>query len=221
MISNSGWFQEEIKLKTKAFKNKEDSISNNSSSTSSDDLLLSAMSKDDLKNVLRRISAHLEKRCGVSKEEQQKMLFEEEEKTVPVEAFGTKLSPSESLIKFLKENEKENYHEIAVELNRDERGIWSGYRRAKQKMPRRYSVRKPAANIPVSIFKNRELSILENVVMFLKDSLNWKLVQIARILNKKPTTISTAYSRAKEKSGAKQVKGKGGDRRKKMEVSEE
>ena len=193
----------------------------NSDSSDTGDLLLQTMGKKDLLKILDKISNHLEKRYDVSKEEQFKQVYENAPgKTVPVEVFGTELSPSEAIIKFLKENKKLSYHEIAVELNRDERGIWGGYQRAKKKMSQAFSI-EPTTTIPISIFENRDLSILENVVMFLKDSLNWKLVQIARTLNKKSTTISTAYSRAKEKLGSKQPKRKGGDREKKMEVREE
>lgn len=44
-----------------------------------------------------------------------------------------KLSALESIIEYLKEIRKLNYHEISVLLNRDERNIWTMYNRAKKK----------------------------------------------------------------------------------------
>lgn len=114
------------------------------------------------------------------------------------------------MIKYLKENLGLTYHEIAVELNRDERGIWGGYQRAARKMPRGFSIPDPEIEVPVSIFRDRRLSVLENLVMFLKESRKLKLVLIARLLRKKSTTVSTAYSRAKKKL-ARSAKTNGGD----------
>ncbi len=44
-----------------------------------------------------------------------------------------KLSALESIIEYLKEIRKLNYHEISILLNRDERNIWTMYNRAKKK----------------------------------------------------------------------------------------
>ena len=45
----------------------------------------------------------------------------------------TKLSPSEAIIKFLKEDEGLSFREISKILDRDERNIWTLYNRARKK----------------------------------------------------------------------------------------
>ena len=44
------------------------------------------------------------------------------------------LSILESIVWFLKEQEKMNFHEVGIMLNRDERNIWTVHGRAKKKM---------------------------------------------------------------------------------------
>lgn len=55
--------------------------------------------------------------------------------------------------------------------------------------------------IPSSIFRDRELSVLEAIAVYLKDSRNMRYAEIARLLNRDDRTIWTAYNRAKGKRG--------------------
>ena len=52
---------------------------------------------------------------------------------VPLSIFSGKLSPLEALVKYLKENLGLRFHEIASELNRDDRSIWGTYRHIRSK----------------------------------------------------------------------------------------
>jgi len=53
--------------------------------------------------------------------------------TIPTNIFNNrKLAVLESLVKHLKEKEEMTYKEIARELNRNERTIWTAYNRKKQ-----------------------------------------------------------------------------------------
>jgi predicted DNA-binding protein (UPF0251 family) len=54
-------------------------------------------------------------------------------------------------------------------------------------------------SIPISIFDNRKLSILEAIVKYLKEELNLKFSQIAAILKRSQKTIWTTYQKAKKK----------------------
>jgi hypothetical protein len=56
-------------------------------------------------------------------------------------------------------------------------------------------------NIPVSIFRNRTLSSLEVVVVYLKDELQYSYHEIALMLNRDDRTIWTCYNRAGKKRG--------------------
>ena len=58
---------------------------------------------------------------------------------------------------------------------------------------------KTSLAIPSSIFKNRGLSVLEAITVYLKDKKGMKYAQIARLLNRNDRTIWTSYQRAKKK----------------------
>lgn len=65
---------------------------------------------------------------------QENMLKKESEYKIPVSIFKeSKLSPFETIVKYLKEEMKLNYHQIGILLNRDERNIWTVYNRATRK----------------------------------------------------------------------------------------
>lgn len=53
--------------------------------------------------------------------------------------------------------------------------------------------------IPSSIFRDRELSVLEAIVEYFKEKKQKKYSEIARLLNRDDRTIWTAYQRAREK----------------------
>jgi hypothetical protein len=55
------------------------------------------------------------------------------EKKVPLSIFPNKIGALEAIVKYLKENIKMNYSEIAELLNRDDRTIWTVYQRALKK----------------------------------------------------------------------------------------
>lgn len=117
---------------------------------------------------------------------------------VPVSIFASRLSPAESLVKYLKEQEKLNYAAIARLLNRDQRGIWCTYQRAQRKHSATLAVTPSAHIVPVSLFGERKLSILEHVVNHLR-SQNVPLKSIAELVNKSPSTIATVHSRVRRK----------------------
>ena len=117
---------------------------------------------------------------------------------IPLSIFSTQLSPSEALSTFLKERCNLRYRDIAVLINRDERGVWNSYKRAARKRIKIPPVRNDIL-MPVSVFRDRKLSILENAVIYLKKNYDFTISKIAELLNKDPSTIATSYYRAKNK----------------------
>jgi DNA-directed RNA polymerase specialized sigma24 family protein len=117
---------------------------------------------------------------------------------VPVSLFAAKLSPAEALVKYLKEQEKLRYADIARLLNRDQRGIWCTYQRAQRKQSAALSVPPSPHTIPVSLFAERKCSILEYVAHHLRGQ-NLSHKDIAQLVNKSPSTIATVYHRARRK----------------------
>ncbi|MBS3097695.1 hypothetical protein J4209_02760 [Candidatus Woesearchaeota archaeon] len=110
----------------------------------------------------------------------------------------------EALTEYLKDSLNMTYHEIAVLTARNDRTIWTAYNRAKQKrkikpiMPRERAI----LTIPFSIFKDRELSVLEVITEYLKDKKQLTYHEIAFMLNRDDRTIWTVYDRVRKKRKA-------------------
>ena len=123
------------------------------------------------------------------------------ENLIPVGVFAEDLSPSESLCKYLKENADINYKKIAALLNRDERSIWTSYNRSLTKMQEKFSdtIFSGRILVPISVFSNRNLSILESLVLYLRKNTDLTNYGIAKLLNKTPSMIYTIYDRAVKK----------------------
>lgn len=143
---------------------------------------------------LRHIHAHVKAVLG---EKQNKQPTQ-----IPVSIFSTKLSPAESVVKYLKENHSMAFCEIARLINRDQRGIWGSYSRARKKHPAAFDIGLATHTIPVSCLNDRSRSILEHVVTHLKDEKKLKPAEICSLLNKKTSTIWTAYQRSRRKQNA-------------------
>lgn len=119
---------------------------------------------------------------------------------LPVSIFDNKeLSALETICKYLKEELKFRYSEIGALLNRDQRTIWVTYDNARKKREAALVVEDSVYNIPVSIFKDRKLSVLEALVSHLKDNYGLRYVKIGKLLNRDERNIWGVYNKAKKK----------------------
>ena len=118
--------------------------------------------------------------------------------SIPVTIFTKKLGALERISKYLKENLKMSYKEIAEELNRDERTIWASYNKAMQKQEEPIKIKKTKINLPVSIFENRELTILEAAIIYLKEK-GMRYNEIGKLLERNQRNIWKTYSKAIKK----------------------
>ena len=129
----------------------------------------------------------------------------EEEKTakkilIPISIFNNnELSCLETIVKYLKEEFKLRFHEIALLLNRNDRTIWTTYNVACRKRKEKLPVKKSKFFIPNSIFKDRKFSILESITCYLKDNFNLRYCQIAALLNRDERNIWSVYNKALKK----------------------
>jgi len=115
--------------------------------------------------------------------------------SIPISIFKNN-SPLESLVKYLKENLNLSLSEISRLLNRDQRTIWITYDNASKKI-RELEVKEKIL-IPISLFSNRKLSVLENLVYYLiKKEIS--LIKISSMLNRDYKTIYTIYTRSLKK----------------------
>ena len=122
-------------------------------------------------------------------------------KLVPLSIFrDRRLTPLEAVIRYLREKRKLSYHGIASLLQRNVRDIYKTYAHAFDKS---FLVEVKSVHtllVPVSIFANRELSALENLVLYLKEKLELSYRQISVLLNRNERTIWTVYQRARQKN---------------------
>ena len=116
--------------------------------------------------------------------------------SVPLDIFQDGLSGLEAITKYLKEQHNLRLCEIAKLLSRDDRTIWGAYADAQKKMPGSFTQSTSSIVIPLTVFAERRLSILESSAMHLKEHYHLRLCQIAAMLNKDQRTIWTVCHRA-------------------------
>ncbi|MFH0869575.1 MAG: hypothetical protein V1866_00780 [archaeon] len=120
----------------------------------------------------------------------------ENELYLPISIFQSNLAPLQVVVKYLKEVKGLQNRQIAHLLDRDVRTIWSTYAAVKNKKP--LVLANTSLTIPLSAFKNSQLSILESLVSFLRES-NLTYADIARMIGRDQRTVWTVHARFKNK----------------------
>lgn len=162
--------------------------------------VIKSIKKEEILNVI----SYLQDEFSISRDELITILQDESVSFVPIEVFSSRvLSGLQALVHYLKEEKKFSFSKIGKLLNRDERTIWTTYSQAKKrcKKPIVYD-EKPIEFIPIAIFRNRKLSVLENIIINLKEK-EYTNKEISKLLQRGPTTISTVLTRAGKKQGVK------------------
>ena len=156
--------------------------------------VLNQLTKRELIELLERHASHISEADIPEKKEVE---------SIPISVFDNKeLSALETICKYLKENTNKTYHEIALLLNRNDRTIWTTYNNSKKKLPEPFVVKPSDISLPLSIFKERKLSVLESIAVYLKDEIGLTLHEIASLLNRNDRTIWTVYTRGRKKNEA-------------------
>ena len=122
----------------------------------------------------------------------------EEELFIPLSIFNKKLSSLEVISKYLFENRNLSLKKISLLLGRSNKNIWNAYNKSKRKFPAKLVV-KESILIPVSVLRNLNFTLLENIVVYLKENLRFNYHEIAVLLQRDDRTIWTVYSRVKKK----------------------
>ena len=124
-----------------------------------------------------------------------------EEIKVPISVFKNDyLSSLENIVKYLRENLLLSFKQIASLTNRNEIALAVTYRNAKKKLESKFVIEEISPySIPVSILKDRKISVLENITFYLKDNFGLTYHAIAVLLNRDDRTIWTVYQRALKK----------------------
>lgn len=160
------------------------------------DLLLKTLTKEETIVLLKRLSSHLKTEHNLSDAELNSLLVSEF--AIPVSIFSGVLSPAEAIVKYLKENENLTIKKISEYLGKDEKTVWASYDRSKKKDKKYFKKLDNDVYIPISQY-NKKISVLESTVIFLKDNLEFSGIKISKLLNKKPSTVWTAYKRGVSK----------------------
>ncbi|MBU2496919.1 MAG: hypothetical protein KJ767_02580, partial [Nanoarchaeota archaeon] len=155
--------------------------------------------EDNIPKIIQEFGK-LKAKYKLSKEELIKVITKEIE--IPITIFSKELGALETVVKYMKENLGMNYSEIALMLDRDARTIWTAYKKAIEKQKQKIKEKKAEILLPISIFKDRRLTILESIVIYLKSE-GLTYGEIAKVLDRDQRNIWTVHSRAVRK-----IKGK-------------
>ena len=169
---------------------------------SDDEELVSALSSVELKEFLKTFINHLKHDHKLTSEQIAGSFGKTVPKKdlLPISIFDNKeLSCLETIVKYLREEFKLRYHEIALLLNRNDRTIWATYNIACKKRKEKLPVKESKFLVPVSIFKDRKFSVLEVLVSYLKEKFNLRYSEIAVLLRRDERNIWTVYNRYKKK----------------------
>jgi len=150
----------------------------------------------DQRNIWAIYSKAEDKRKKEKKIEDEKLTVGE--LSIPATIFSESLGILEALCKYMKENLEMNYSEIAKELNRDQRTIWTAYKKAKEKQKEIIVVEKTLVFLPTSVLRNRELTTLESIVYYLKKK-GLKNSEIAKLVDRDQRNVWAIYSKAENK----------------------
>lgn len=115
--------------------------------------------------------------------------------SLPLSIFSDKLSATESVIKFLREEYKIGYKEIAKLLHKNHGSVGVTYRNAIKKNNSKQN-KDFTYSIPISVFNESE-TLFESIVKYLHNDLKLSFKDIAKSLYRNYRTIWTIYRRSK------------------------
>lgn len=164
-------------------------------------------SPKNLQKQLDEVLLFLENNYAVSQTDvlqliknKQKEVKEEEATYIPVSLFAaTNLSSLEAISVYLRDNKSFSFAQMGKLLGRNPIALSASYRAAKKKHEKQIHVSDSAYFIPATILRNKKLSVLENIVFYLKQEYRLTNVQISQLMKKDQRTIWTVLSRIKGK----------------------
>ncbi|MBR9699941.1 hypothetical protein GOV09_05780 [Candidatus Woesearchaeota archaeon] len=144
---------------------------------------------------IRELLEQLEKDYGISKKE---ILEISEDILIPVSLYSSGLSSLEIIVKYLKEGKQFSLSTIAKLTGRSKQGVWQSLSHARKKHPKAFVSDASPYDFPVSIISDKKHSVLESIVVHLKEAHSLSYAQIARLLNRDQRTVWTVYNKVKK-----------------------
>jgi len=148
--------------------------------------------------LIKIVLGKLNKKYNIGRKEFLEIIKAREGISIPVNIFNKKLGALEAITKYMKENLNRSYRDIARELKRDERTIWTAYKKAIEKQKEKIEIKETKINLPISIFEDKKFTILESTIIYLKKE-GFKFSEIGKLLDRDPRNIQTIYSRTIKK----------------------
>ena len=128
--------------------------------------------------------------------------LDKSEGIIPVSIFSNdSLGALEAIVKFLREERKLSFGEIASLVGRTPQALAVTYHASKKKMPSPSSLADSPFSLPASILRNAKFTVLENIVVYLKTTYHLTYHQIGVLLNRDDRTIWTTFNNARKKRG--------------------
>ena len=156
-------------------------------------------SRDKSLQALKLLLDHLEAKYELTASEIITRLEAKLPHSIPVSIFrSTKLPALQLICKYLHENERLSFSQIAKLLKRNPRTIWTTYKAAQISAEKPLLVEPSHYHIPASFIADRRYSTLEAVVVFLRQH-DLTYAQIATMLGRDYKTIYTTFWKAMAK----------------------
>ncbi len=134
--------------------------------------------------------------------------------SIPVGLFRSKLGPLEALVRYLKDVLEYTFAQIGRLLSRDETTIWTTYHNSMKKSDKvivdlemkevdfdSLKVKQEELIVPLSIFAERKLSVLESLCLYLQENFKMNYKGMGVLLDRNERTVWTVVSRARKKLG--------------------
>jgi hypothetical protein len=125
---------------------------------------------------------------------------------IPISIFRSTLAPLEAVVKYLIENKGITIKIASMLLNRSASSLYTTYNVSKKKMKESFLISQNITNsssqniiVPYTLFDNRNHSILETLVTYLRYDCGMKLCEIALVLSKSYSTVKTVSRRHTKK----------------------
>ncbi len=151
----------------------------------------------DKEAIIKALIKEIKKKHRISNKEIYELLEVRKDIEIPLNIFTKELGALESITKYMKENLSMAYYEIAELLNRDQRTIWTAYNKANKKQNKGYKTKNKKMKLPIQIFDNKKLTILETVIAYLRQE-NLSYSEIAKLINRDQRNIWKTYSKIKK-----------------------
>ena len=148
---------------------------------------------------------HLKKEHSYSDDNIKEFLTQKKsEYLLPVTLFSIKgISAFEAIVKYLKENHSLSFKRIAELTNRNYTSVYTTYNKANGKHKSKLKLEQTEILVPLSILKERNLSVLESIVHYLKERYDLTFAKIGVLLDRDDRTIWTVNNRAQKKLGSR------------------